>query len=106
MQNSIQVTFQGCEPSLPVRASIEREFESLKLLNTDITGGDVTVIGPSGHHRHGSNFVIHILLTISAHENVVVSHSPDDENHEDVEIAVKDAFSAARRQLDDLRQPS
>ena len=106
MQNPLQVTFQGCEPSDPVRASIAREFERLETHDHRITSGRVTVIGPSDHHRHGANFQIHILLTMPPHENIVVSHAPSDDRRQNAEIAVKDAFAAARRQVDDHRQPS
>jgi Sigma 54 modulation protein / S30EA ribosomal protein len=105
MQTSLQVAFQGCEPSDPVRASIEREFERLETHDHRITSGRVTVIGPGDHHRSGAGFQIHILLTLTPNENIVVSHSPsDDGRHEHAEIAVKDAFAAARRRVDDVRQ--
>ena len=107
MKNPLQVVFQGCEPSDPVRANIEREFERLASYDDRITSGRVTVIGPGDHHRHGANFQIHILLTIPPSDNIVVSHSPTDEkSHEHAEGAVKDAFATARRQIEDLRQPS
>lgn len=105
MQSPLQIAFQGCEPSDPVRTSIEREFERLETHDHRITSGRVTVIGPGDHHRQGASFQIHILLTMPPHENIVVSHSPsDDERHQHPEAAVKDAFAAAQRQVDDLRQ--
>jgi len=107
MQVPLQVTFQGCEPSDDVRATIEREFERLETLDNSITSGRVTVIGPGDHHRHGPGFQIHILLTMPPKKDIVVSHSPTDEkSHEHAEVAVKDAFAAARRQIEDVRQPS
>ena len=46
-----------------------------------------------------------VELTMPPHENIVVSHSPsDDERRQHPEVAVKDAFAAARRQVDDLRR--
>jgi len=104
MQTSLLVAFQGCEASDSVRASIEREFERLESHDHRITSGRVSVIGP-GDHRNGAGFQIHILLTLPPHENIVVSHSPsDDGRHAHAEVAVRDAFAAARRQVDDLRQ--
>jgi hypothetical protein len=107
MKNTLQVVFQGCEPSDSVRANIEREFEGLETHDDSITSGRVTVIGPGDHHRHGAGYQIHILLTMPPKKNVVVNHSPTDgKSHEHAEVAVKDAFAAARRQIEDLRQPS
>jgi hypothetical protein len=103
----LDVTFQGCEPSDDVRATIEREFERLETHDRRITSGRVTVIAPGDHHRHGASFQIHILLTMPPNENIVVSHSPaDDGRHQHAEVAVKDAFAAARRQVEDRRQTS
>jgi hypothetical protein len=44
-------------------------------------------------------------LTIPPHENIVVSHQPsDDRGHVHVEVAIKHAFAAARRQIEALAQ--
>jgi len=105
MQIPLQVTFEGSEPSEPVRVAIEREVERLEKHNRHIIGCHVSVIAPSHKHRHGSRFRVHISLTVSPHENVIVNHVPsDDSRYEHVEVAVKDAFASARRQLDDLSQ--
>jgi ribosome-associated translation inhibitor RaiA len=101
MQIPLQVTFEGSDPSEPVRVAIEREVERLEKHNRHIIGCHVAVIAPSHKHRHGSGFRVHISLTVSPHENVIVNHAPsDDSRYEHVEVAVKDAFASARRQLD------
>ena len=105
MQIPLQVTFEGSDPSEPVRVAIEREVERLEKHNRHIIGCHVAVIAPSHKHRHGSGFRVHSSLTVSPHENVIVNHaSSDDSRYEHVEVAVKDAFASARRQLDDLSQ--
>lgn len=105
MKTPLQMTFQGCDSSDGVRAAIEHEFERLETHDRRITSGRVTVIAPGDHHRHGAGFQIHILLTIPPNENIVVSHTPSDNGrHQHAEVAVKDAFAAARRQLEDLRK--
>jgi hypothetical protein len=61
------------------------------------------VIAKSHKHRHGTGFQVHIWLTIPQHRDVVVNHpSSDDARHGHAEVAIKDAFASARRQLDDL----
>jgi ribosome-associated translation inhibitor RaiA len=107
MQTPLQVTFEGCEPSEAVRAAIGREVERLEEHNHRIIGCRVSVIAPSHKHRHGNGFQVHIWLTIPQHENIVVDHeSSDDARYEHVEVAIKDAFTAARRQVDDRKQRS
>ncbi len=107
MQIPLQVTFEGTDPSEPVRAAIEREVERLERHNSHIIGCHVAVIAPSNKHRHGGGFHIHISLTVPPHETVIVNHAPsDDKRYEHIEVAAKDAFAAARRQLDDLAKQS
>lgn len=56
---------------------------------------------------NGTGFHVHISLTVPRHETVIVNHAPsDDKRYEHIEVAIKDAFAAARRQLDDLAQQS
>jgi len=103
MQIAPEITFEGSEPSPAARGVILKEIERLETHNQRITGCRVTVIAPSHKHRHGTGFQVHIWLTISPHENIVVNHSAtDDPRHEHADAAIKDAFAAARRQVDDL----
>jgi ribosome-associated translation inhibitor RaiA len=103
MQITPQITFEGSESSDAARDVITREIARLETHNKGITGCRVSVIAPSHKHRHGTGFQVHIWLTIPSYENIVVNNSAsDDARHEHAEVAIKDAFAAARRQVDDL----
>jgi hypothetical protein len=104
MQIAPEITFEGLEPSLATRDLILKEIERLETHNRLITGCRVTLISPSHKHRHGTGFQVHIWLTIPPHENIVVNHTAaaDEARHEHSQLAIKDAFAAAQRQLDDL----
>ena len=103
MQITPQITFEGSESSDAARDVITREIARLETHNKRITGCRVTAIAPSHKHRHGTGFQVHIWLTIPSYENIVVNNSAsDDARHEHAEVAIKDAFAAARRQVDDL----
>jgi ribosome-associated translation inhibitor RaiA len=103
MQIAPQITFEGSEPSDAARAQVLSEIERLETHNQRITGCRVKVIAPSHKHRHGTGFEVHIWLSIPPHENIVVSHaSSDDARHEHADVAIRDAFTSARRQLDGL----
>jgi ribosome-associated translation inhibitor RaiA len=55
------------------------------------------VVEQPHHHRHqGGQFVVRLHIDVPGGE-IVVNHDHD----EDVFIAVRDAFNAARRQLED-----
>jgi hypothetical protein len=78
-------------------------IERLENHNRRITGCRVKVIAPSHKHRHGIGFQVHIWLTVPPHENIVVNHTgTDDARNEHARVAIKDAFAAARRQIDAL----
>ena len=103
MQIAPEITFEGTEPSPAAREAILKEIERLETHNQRITGCRVSVIAPGHKHRHGTGFEVHIWLTIPPHENIVVNHSHvDDARHEHVEVAIRDAFANARRQVDAL----
>ena len=103
MQIAPEITFEGTEPSPAAREAILKEIERLETHNQRITGCRVSVIAPSHKHRHGAGFQVHIWLTLPPHENIVVNHSHvDDARHAHVEVAIRDAFANARRQVDAL----
>jgi hypothetical protein len=103
MKIAPEITFEGSDSSALARDAILKEIERLEIHNQPITGCRVTVIAPRHKHRHGTGFQVHIWLTIPPRENIVVNHSPvGDGRSEHVEVAIKDAFAAARRQVDAL----
>jgi ribosome-associated translation inhibitor RaiA len=103
MQMDPQITFEGTESSDAARALILKEIHRLETHNKRITGCRVSVIAPSDKHRHGTGFEIHIWVTIPPHGEIVVNHAPpDDRRHEHAGPAIKDAFAAALRQIDDI----
>jgi hypothetical protein len=107
MKIPLQVTFEGCEPLEAVRAVIEREAERLEKHNHGIIGCRVAVIAPSDKHRHGTGFQVRIWVTAPPHENIIVNHAQSgDGRYEHVGVAIREAFAAARRQVDDLAAPS
>jgi hypothetical protein len=107
MQIPLQLAFEGMDPSEAVRVSIEHEVDRLEQHNRHIIGCRVAVIAPSHKHHNGGGFHVHISVTIPPHESIIVNRAPADDNrYEHIEVAVKDAFASARRQLADLAQKS
>jgi ribosome-associated translation inhibitor RaiA len=103
MQIAPEITFEGSDSSDAAHAQILGEIERLETHNDRITGCRVKVIAPSHKHRHGTGFQVHIWLTLPPHENIVVDNSKsDDVRYEHANVAIKDAFAAARRQVDAL----
>ena len=103
MQIAPEITFEGSDSSDAARAQILGEIERLESHSQRITGCRVKVIAPSHKHRHGVGFQVNIWLTLPPHGNIVVNQSGSNEaRNEHARVAIKDAFAAARRQIDDL----
>jgi ribosome-associated translation inhibitor RaiA len=103
MQIAPEITFEGSDSSDAARAQILDEIERLETHNHRISGCRVKVIAPSHKRRHGVGFEVRIWLTLPPHENIVVNQSgSDDARNEHAQVAIRHAFAAARRQIDDL----
>jgi len=104
MQTPLDITFRGMEPSAAVEDAIHRWATRLEHTCDRIERCGVVVEMPHRHHRHGSTFRILIVLGIPD-GTIVVSRDPGrDHTHENVYVAIADAFRAARRQLEERIQ--
>lgn len=101
MQIPLQIRFHKLEPSEAVEAAIRKRAEQLEHFAHDITSCRVTIEAPHKHHHQGNLYHVTIDIRTPAGE-VVVSRSPDQHQaHEDAYVAIRDAFKAARRRLQD-----
>jgi cold shock CspA family protein/ribosome-associated translation inhibitor RaiA len=84
-----------------VEAAVREAAAKLERFADDIVSCRVTVEGPHGHNRHGNLYAVRIDVRYAGGE-VVASREPGAHHaHEDVYVALRDAFSAATRQLQD-----
>lgn len=101
MQIPLQITYRDMEPSEAVEANITEKAAKIEHFAENITSCRVTVEAPHKHHHKGRLFAVKLDITVPG-EEIVVSRSPDqDHSHEDIYVAIRDAFNAARRQLED-----
>ncbi len=101
MQTPLQIDFQNMDRSDAVEARIRERVDKLELFYPRITGCRVTVVAPHRHHRQGKLYAVRINVDVPG-RNILVSHAgPKNHAHEDVYVAVRDAFDAAQRQLED-----
>ena len=102
MQTPLQITFRNTEPSPAVEADIRKKTDKLEQFYDRIMSCRVTVEMPHGHHHQGKLYEVRIELGVPD-DVLVVSHEHHhrDTAHEDVYVAIRDAFDAMRRQLED-----
>lgn len=101
MKPPVDITFRAMEPSPAVVDAVNEWAERLAHSFDRIERCAVTIEVPHRHQRQGNTFHVRIELTVP-NQMITVSRDPGlDHKHEDVYVAITDAFRAARRQLQD-----
>jgi ribosomal subunit interface protein len=101
MQDYLQITFLGVEKSDAIEERIRSKVTGLERYGQAITSCRVTVDAPHQHHHKGVLYSVSIDLRVAGTEIVVNKEHRHDHAHEDVYAAIRDAFDAAGRQLED-----
>jgi cold shock CspA family protein len=122
----LQITFKNMAPSEVIEAHIREAALKLDSFYDEIMGCRVLVETPHQHHRKGKQYHVRIDLTVPGGELVIkraprritdkplrYQNAPDDVElqesrepskyavHDDIQLAIRDAFDAARRKLQD-----
>ncbi len=96
MELPLQVTLRDISPSAAVEDYIRERAAKLDAFYDRIMSCRVVVEAPVRHHRKGGPFKVRIDLTVPGDE-LVVNRQAD----EDLYVAIREAFDAARRRLED-----
>lgn len=96
-----KITFRDFPPSDAVSARITERAEKLGSFHKRITECRVTVESPHKHHRKGKLYKINVVLIVPGGELVVNNATHDNQAHEDIYVAIRDAFNAMQRRLED-----
>lgn len=98
MSASLQITFLGMPRSLAVEAQVQRWVARLERSFGRLLRCDTWIEQPHQHNRKGKMFRVRVELAVPG-STLVVSRDTNDHAHENVFVAISDAFRAARRQL-------
>jgi ribosomal subunit interface protein len=101
MQKPLEIRFRQMDPSPAIEARIREKAAALERFSERITGCRVTVEKDHRHHRQGNLFRVRVEIDAPGKELTVTHTGPRDHAHEDVQVAIRDAFNAAVRQLED-----
>jgi ribosomal subunit interface protein len=99
MKLPVQITVRNASVSEVVKNEIRDRVDKLEQFSNNIMGCRVTVDSPHRHQHQGMQYTVQIDLTVRGAE-LVVKRQP----HEDVYVAIRDAFDAARRQLEEYER--
>lgn len=101
MQTPVRITFRGMEPSPAVEARVRQHVDWLERFHQRVTGCHVIIESPPTHRRKGAPFEVKIELTAPGGRISVRSERAEHAAYADVYVALRDAFDAARRLLQD-----
>lgn len=101
MQIPLQITFRGIPKSEAVEARIREKVSKLERFHSNIMSCRVAVEAEHQRHHQGNHYHIRIDITTPRKELVISREHHDKQEHEDVYVAIRDAFNAAARQLED-----
>lgn len=97
MKQALKITFHGMEPSEAVEQAARKKAEHLDQFAGDIMACRVVVDLAQKHKHQGQPYAVRVDLTLPGHELVV-----DRVQDEDVYVALRDAFDAMKRKLEDV----
>jgi len=101
MEIPLQIFFHGIPPSEAVEARIREKVQKLERFHSHIISCRVAVESEHHHQHKGHQYHVRIDIVTPQREIVVSREHHDKHAHEDVYVAVRDAFDAASRQLED-----
>jgi cold shock CspA family protein/ribosome-associated translation inhibitor RaiA len=101
METAPQITYRGLDASPAIDAIIREKLERLERFHERITSCRVTVEKTTAKGRKGHIFHVAVEMEVPGGV-VIVNRKPGDQKaHVELNVAVRDAFDAARRQLED-----
>lgn len=88
-------------PSEATERTVRAKASKLDQFADHIMGCRIVIDLPHGHHAHGNLYQVRIAITVPGEEIVVNRERSERVEHRDIEVAIRDAFDAAYRQLED-----
>jgi ribosome-associated translation inhibitor RaiA len=96
MQVPLQITMRQMPHSDALEARIRQKAGKLDQFHANLTGCQVTIEEDHRHQQQGRWFSVRIVVGVPGRPDIAVNHA----HHEDPHAAVRDAFDAVYRQLE------
>jgi hypothetical protein len=87
------------ESSMAVETRVRELADHLGVFSDKITSCRVVLDSPHRHSHQGKVFNVKVQLALPGEDVVVDMERPQRDGHEDVYVVLRDAFDAAKRQL-------
>lgn len=96
MQGPVQITYRGIPSSAALEEAVRGKAAKLEQFYARLGRCRVVIEQPARHQQRGKEFVVHVELKVPGGEIAV-----NRDHHADVYVALRDAFDAARRKLEE-----
>ena len=93
------VLFRGIEHSQAVEDAVHKRLEKLERYTDKIQSLKVILEAPHNNHYKGRVYHVGIEAMMPSHDIVVAHDHHDKHAHEDIYVAIRDAFNAVERRL-------
>ena len=101
MEHPVQVAYRGFDPTDALERAVEERAHKLETFFDKIESCHVMVEAPHRHHRKGNLYHVRVRLIVPGEEIVVSRDPPEHAQHDDLYLAINDAFKDTTRQLED-----
>jgi ribosomal subunit interface protein len=101
MQLPLEITFRNMDPSPSVEEVVRDKSSKLERFFDRIVSCNVTIEAPHRHQHKGKLYKVRIDIGMPGKDVHVNQEGPKNQAHEDVYVAIRDAFDAAARQVED-----
>ena len=99
MTNEFQVVFHNIDQSNAVAEAVQKRISKLERYCDQIITGRVVLDSPHNNHHKGKVYSVGLEIHTPTKEVRVNQEQHDNHAHEDLYVAIRDAFNAAERQL-------
>lgn len=99
MISDTQVVFRNIDHSQAVEAAVQKRLEKLGRFCDEIQSLRVILESPHNYHHKGKVYHVGVEALIPNHDIVVTHEQHDKHSHEDIYVAIRDAFNALERRL-------
>ena len=102
MEVPLSITFRNVDRSDWIEDEIRAQVDKLDEFFDNIVSCKVVVEAPHKHHRHGNLYRVQVHVSVPRRELIVNKDKGDHPEHADLHVAIRDAFLAMRRKVEEF----
>lgn len=99
MINEFQIVYHNIDQTEAISDAVQKRIDKLQRYCDQIINGRVVLDSPHNNHHKGKVYSVTIEIHTPALEVRVNQDQHDNQAHEDLYVAIRDAFNVAERQL-------